>query len=177
MSNYWPSDLSFSNTQSPREILEVAKEDWYANSEGVMELVLQDAESESGNSMIIVYAKHVLSNRTSKLFSIVHRPNNPYPVTIQLEDENIPNFLKKSYTRPGLPGLSSIGITPRIFEDIEEETISNLWVSDTPPEFRKKLAEAFNLGDVKSGILNLALSASNASDDTNGESQEDSGEK
>ena len=51
MSNYWPSGLELSDTQSPREILKVAQEEWYTSSEGVMELVLQDAESESGNSM------------------------------------------------------------------------------------------------------------------------------
>ena len=51
----------------------------------------------------------------------------------------------------------------------EVQKVSNPWVSDTPAEFREKLAEAFNEGSVKSIILNLA---SNSSDDTNGESQE-----
>jgi hypothetical protein len=173
MSNYWPSGLELSDTQSPREILKVAQEEWYTSSEGVMELVLQDAESESGNSMIIVHAKHVPSNRTSTLLSVVHRPDNPYPVTIQLEDEDLPNFLKKSYYLPD-PMSSARATAKRL--DMSGQTIENRWVSDTPAEFRKKLAEAFNLGAVKSRILNLALDASDASDDTNEESQEDSAE-
>lgn len=165
MSNFWPSGLDLSDTQTPREILKAANEDWQTSSDGVMELVLQDATSKSGNSMIIVHAKHVASNRTSTLFSIVHRPNNPYPVTIQLEDEDLPNFLKKSYVRP------SISIAMELMG--RSESVSNPWVSDTPSEFRKKLAEAFNLGSVKSKILNLA---SGTSDDTNEESLEGSEE-
>lgn len=151
MSNFWPSGIDLSDTQSPREILEVAKEDWYKGSEGVMELVLQDSESESGYPMIIVHAKHVPGNRTSRLLSVVHQLNNPYPVLIQPETENLPNSLKKSYYRPGLDASAVAAIT-----GMRERTVSNPWVSDTPSEFRKSLAEAFNLGDVKGKILNLA---------------------
>ena len=111
MSNFWPSGIDLSDTQSPREILEVAKEDWYKGSEGVMELVLQDSESESGYPMIIVHAKHVPGNRTSRLLSVVHQLNNPYPVLIQPETENLPNSLKKSYYRPGLDASAVAAIT------------------------------------------------------------------
>lgn len=52
----------------------------------------------------------------------------------------------------------------------------NPWVSDTPSEFRKKLIEAFNLGSVKTKILNLASSTSDDLEDINGELQEDSEE-
>ena len=169
MSDFWPSGLNLSDTQSPREILKVAQEDWYTSSDGVMELVFQDATSKTGNSMIIVHAKHVASNRTSTLFSVVHRPNNPYPATIQLEDENLPNFLKKSYSRSDVVSAAAEAFA-------FGQPVSNPWVSDTPSEFREKLAQAFTLGSVKSKILNLASDASGASDDTNGESQEDSAE-
>jgi len=176
MSNFWPSGLDLSDTQTPREILTVAQKDWFTSSGGVMELVLQDATSKSGHSMIIVHAKHGASNRTSTLFSVIHRPSNPYPVTIQLEDERLPDFLKKSYTYTRL----NLGITTaEIMGQKSEESVSNPWVSDTPSEFRKKLAEAFNLGTIKSRILNLASAtavASDNSDDTNGESQENSAE-
>lgn len=150
MSNFWPSGLELSDTQSPREILEVAQEDWYTSSQGIMELVLQDAEAKSGMSMIIVHAKHVPSNRTSRLLSVIHRPNNPYPVTFHLEDEDLPDYLKKSYTYSDLEDVAS-----RL-----RVRVSNPWVSETPPEFRKNLANAFNLGYVKSRILNLASGAS-----------------
>ncbi len=165
MGNYWPSGLNLSDTQSPREILEVAKEDWHTNSEGVMELILQDAESESGNLVIIVHAKHVPNNRTSRLLSVVHRPDDSYPVTIKPEVENLPNFLKKSYPALSLSDAAT---------DALKGQVSNPWVSDTPSEFRKKLAEVLNLGNVKGRILNLVSGASNASDDTNGEFQESS---
>jgi len=150
MGNFWPSDLDLTDTQSPREILEAATADWHTNSDGVMTLVLQDATSKSGNPMIIVHAKHVPSNRTTKVLSVIHRPDNPYPVAIQLEDENLPDFLKKSYTRP-----SPAGVAVSVAEFIAEHQVSNRWVSETPAEFRKKLAEAFNQGVVKSRILNL----------------------
>ncbi len=153
MSSFWPADIKLSDTQSPQEILKAAKEDWQTSSDGVMDLVLQDAESESGNSMIIVHAKHVLSNRTAALFSVVHRPAHPYPVAIQLKEKELPDFLKKSYYRE-----DSV-ISPNRNTAILSKalgTVSNRWVSDTPPEFRERLTDAFNLGSVKSEILNLA---------------------
>jgi hypothetical protein len=113
----------------------------------VLTLVLQEAESQSGNTMIIVHAKYIPGNRTATLFSVVHRPNAPYPVTIQPEKEDLPQFLKKSYLRPGLAGIASIGAF--------EQEIQNKWVSDTLSEFRSKLKEAFNLGSVKRVVLSL----------------------
>jgi hypothetical protein len=162
MSNFWPSGLDLSDTRSPKEILKVAQEDWRQRSDGVMELVLQDAKSTDGYIMIIVHAKHVGSNRTSTLFSILHRPNSFYPVTIQLETDELPNFLKKTYEsdssyismRSALATIGRIG---------GSQTVSNPWVADTPAEFQKKLGEAFNKGSIKSIIVNLA---SGVSDDT-----------
>lgn len=159
MSSYWPRGLSLSDTQSPREILTVAQEEWRTSSNGIMELVLQDATSRSGNSMTIVHAKHVASNRTSKLLSVVHRPSKPYPVTIDVEADDLPDFLKKTYTRrTGLGLFDPESLTEKT------ETVSNDWVADTPSEFRSKLAEALNLGSVKSTILNLASSTSSVSE-------------
>lgn len=173
MSNFWPEGIELSDTQSPKEILQSAQVEWQTGSDGVMELVLQDAKSKSGNSMIIVHAKHIMSNRTATLFSIVCRPNHPYPVMIQPKDEDLPDFLKKSYYEPGLSGLANINTS--LF-GTQGKKISNEWVADTPPEFRKKLADAFNLGIIKSEILNLASSATESSNSTNEESLEDSEE-
>jgi hypothetical protein len=132
-----------------------------------MELVLQDTISNSGSSMIIVHAKHVMSNRTATLFSIVCRPGYPYPVTIQPRDEDLPDFLKKSYYVPASNFLvAQIGTS-------SPKQVLNQWVSDTPPEFRKKLAEAFNLGTIKSEILNLASSVSGSADNINEHAPED----
>jgi len=150
MSNFWPSDLDISDTQSPKEILKVAQQDWNTKSGGMMELVLQDTKSETGNFMIIAHAKHVASNRTVTLFSILHRLGKPYPVTIQQKHEKLPDVLKKSYYKSS--SLSAIGDFARMKEP---ELILNEWVAETPAEFRTKLDKTFQLGTIKSSILNL----------------------
>lgn len=160
MSDFWPSDLEVDDIQSPREILESAKEDWDIGSNGVMTLTLQDTTTTTDHAMIIVHAKHMPSNRTSRLFSVVHRPDNPYPVTLQPDDETLPNFLMKSYTDRGWTGLEQI---------LQEREIVNQWVSDTPTEFRRKLSEILNQGVVKSKVLNLI---SNPTNNTNGKPRE-----
>lgn len=146
MSDFWPHELDLSDKRSPMEILESAQADWETNSEGLLTLVLQTAESESGNTMIVVHTKHTPDNRTTTLFSVVHRASTPYPVTIQPENEDLPNFLKRSYYDPGL-SVTIPGISGR--------EVENEWVSDTPAEFCKKLQRAFNLGSVKREVLGL----------------------
>ncbi|EKV01122.1 hypothetical protein Lepto7375DRAFT_3265 [Leptolyngbya sp. PCC 7375] len=159
MSNFWPNGLELSDTQSPREILKVAQDDWYKSSNGIMTLIFQDEESKTGNQIIIVHANHVLSNRTATLFSVVHRPEIPYPVTIFPREDELPNILRKSYQKKSVTGIS----VASVFQDLET-TVSNPWVSETPSEFRKKLSDVFNLGIVKSTILNLAsIAAENVS--------------
>jgi hypothetical protein len=168
MSTFWPEGIELRDTQSPREILETAQDDWRKNSDGALGLVFQDAKSESGHSIIIVHAKHVPSNRTVTLFSIVHRPNCPYPATIQPEDEKLPQFLKKTYLKSGSSSfadhLGHLGsAVPRkadLLRSLDlERMVENPWVSDTPSEFREKLAKAFNLGSIKSILLNLISSS------------------
>jgi hypothetical protein len=171
MSSFWPEGLEISDIQSPRDILNTANEEWLKNSNGILELVLQDAESKSGNSMIIVHAKHVVNNRTSQLFSIVYQPGKPYPVTIQPEKEELPDFLKKSVEKQnvqgefGLKGISNLSLLTEIQKG--QRFVFNHWVSDTPSEFRTKLSEAFNLGIIKREILNLASSTTNNVNNTN----------
>jgi hypothetical protein len=171
MSNFWPSDLDISDTVTPREILKTAKDDWLTGSNGVMDLVLQDAKSKSGNPIIIVHAKHVPSNRTVTIFTIIFRPNKPYPVTIELEQEDLPAFLKKSYSRP-----SAMDFTTAVL-GAKGQAVSNPWVAETPAEFRKKLADALNSGAIKGQIINLlsdeAGDSGNASEDSQNEDGED----
>jgi hypothetical protein len=176
MGNFWPSGLELSDTQSPREILESAQDDWRTSSNGIMDLILQDAQSESGNTMIIVHAKNLVNNRTATLFSIVHLPERPYPVKIQPKDEDLPDFLKKSYNEPVSKYMSEILGTKTSLLDLykKERSVTNPWVSDTPSEFRKNLANAFNLGIIKREILNLASHTVGNSNSTNEDSLEDS---
>ncbi len=92
----------------------------------------------------------------------------PYPVIIQPKDGDLPIFLKKSYYKPGARSLTemkgNIPLIPamRIAEKqgVVGKQVLNQWVSDTPSEVREKLVEVFNLGAIKSEVLNLALSTS-----------------
>jgi len=169
MNRYWPAGLELNDTQSPMEILEAAKADWEAGSDGRLTLVLQKTISQNNNEMIIVHAKHISTNRTSSLFSVVHRPGSPYPVTIQPRDSDIPNFLRKEYYQAGTPSFSalsgSLSVT-RALEGTPGRTIQNRWVSEKPSEFRLKLEEAFNLGVVTTEILNLVSHTAPAVDET-----------
>ncbi len=160
MSRFWPEGLSVNDAQSPSEILENAREEWETASNGVLILVLQQTESEDGKTMIItVHAKHAPSNRTAALFSVIHRLNEPYPVSIEPRVEgNLPDILKKSYYQynPNYFRCDPDRFPPE-FEDENKEgwTVTNKWVSDTPSEFREKLTEAFNLSSVKAAVLSL----------------------
>jgi hypothetical protein len=151
MTNFWPHGLELSDTQSPMDILNVAQANWESESKGLLTLVLQTAESKSGYDMIIVHAKHVPSNRTASLFSVVCRPGAPYPARIEPRDDTVPDFLKKSYYQP------PVNFMPSLVLKTEGQTVQNYWVADTPSEFRGKLQEVFNLGIVKSEVLSLAV--------------------
>lgn len=155
MSNFWPKGIKVSDIQSPMQILETAQKDWDKNSGGILALLLQKAKSESGNNIIIVHAKHVPDNRTITLFSVIYRPNAPYPASIEPKEDDLPNCLKKTYET-----TSSLNSA---LSNLTGQKINNTWVSNEPSEFRTKLEEVFNLGIVKSEILSLL---SNFQDDS-----------
>jgi hypothetical protein len=176
MGNYFPKDIVVEDVQSPTEILEEAQKEWEVDSKGMLKLLLQSTQSQSGNDLIIVRAKHVPSNRVGTLFSLVHRPLVCYPVTIILEaEEKLPDVLKKSYTKrvdrtstPKAMGVPMIGDILSPFSrnpitDIKAQfvEVKNDWVADTPLEFRNKLKQAFNLSSIKALIINLLASKEN----------------
>jgi hypothetical protein len=169
MNIFWPEGLSVSDVRSPYEILESAREEWETASDGVLTLVFQESEPNDGIETITVHAKHIPSNRTATLFSVIHRLNEPYPVTIQPRIEhNFPDILRREYYQhnPNYYPYNPDQVSPE-FEDEDEEgwTITNKWVSDTPSEFRKKLTEAFNLSEVKAAVLNLTSSKGTSVDE------------
>ncbi len=159
MSEFWPEGIDVDDLRSPRDILDSAKTQWTAESGGVFTLVLQDAKSTNGNNMVLVHAKHQPSNRSAELFTVVHRPREPYPVTIQPKDEDLPNFLKKKYRSFGLADVGSLA-TPLGGE------IHNEWVAESPKEFSAKLMEAFNLVAVKATMWNLAAGTGPGDEDS-----------
>jgi len=156
------------------EILRDAQADWESSSNGSLRLILQEAESKSGNDMIIVHAMHVASKRTASLFSIICRKGHPYPARIRPKDDELPNYLKKTYkTQP----ISRASVASAMQTLIEEKWVNNPWVSETPSEFRFNLEKVFNLGNIKSEVLNLISSkgAYEDSDSSQPESDEDVG--
>lgn len=156
MSKYWPDGIELSDTQSPMDILRDAQSDWELSSDGLLALVLQEAESQSGYDMVVVHAKHVASNRTASLFSVVCRKGHPYPARLQPKDDELPDFFKKTYKTQSLGSLAAMSNIVRQFND--EKWVKNEWVADTPSEFRERLEKVFNLGNIKSEILNLISS-------------------
>lgn len=147
MNSFWPEGLEFEDIQTPDRILENAREEWETKSDGILTLAFQKAKSQGNLEMIIVHAKHIPKNLTAELFTVVHRPGSPYPARIVPKDGDLPDSLKKSYYKPGFGS---------IMLDTAGENVVNKWVSDLPAEFRKNLAEAFNLSSVKTAILGLA---------------------
>lgn len=153
MSKFFPVGIQLNDTQTPIEILQDAVRDWETESEGQLTLILQTGTATDGDDMIFVHGKHVPSNRTITLFSVVFRPGGPYPARIQLKTNELPTYYRKSYFQPGLVD----GLTLKA--DMQGRTVTNEWVAETPSEFRTKLVNAFNLGVVKSEILNLLCGA------------------
>ena len=146
MTSFWPVGIDLADTASPRQILHAAQEEWAKESGGLLALVIQEAESGNGNDMLVVHAKHVPSNRTTTLFSVFHRPGVPYPARICSKDDELPDFLKRSYSRGG---------SREVLDIFGPVTIQNPGVCQTPSEFRSELAIVLNSASVKSEILSL----------------------
>lgn len=169
---FFPDDIELSEIFSPSEILEDAKREWDAHSNGILLLQISQALLDSEEELVLeVYIVHSPSKRMAKVLSVAHRPNHPYPIEIRPESFNIPKYLKKSYktqSRRSLSPLFSIADQMRAIESAPEfvtQTITNEWVCDTPTEFREKLEKAFNLGTVKSTILNIIAGSSQGDDE------------
>lgn len=164
MTDFWPEGITLADVQSPKEILLAAQEQWRTKSDGVLGLVIRETTSTKGHAMLVVHAKHEPTNRTVQLFNVVHRPTAPYPVTIYPREDDLPNFLKKSYYSPPFgAGL--------VIKGMQGETIENDWVADSPGEFRDKLKDAFNLGTVKASILALAVVSADSAQSAGGPTQ------
>lgn len=169
MSRFWPEGLSVSDVQSPYEILESAREEWESESEGILTLVLQLSDADEGNSTITVYAKHIPSNRTSTLFAVIHRLNEPYPAVIKPYCKTLPNILKKTYVQPEMNTEKNDSYEYDFL--MHKGTVTNRRVSDTPAEFREKLTAYFNLSEVKAAVLSLTSRRGPINDDDNTEQE------
>lgn len=152
MTDFWPAGIELDDTETPMQILESARETWLERSAGELSLALQDTETTDGDRMIVVHAQHVESKRTVTLFSVIHRPEAPYPAKIQPRDDALPDFLRKHYYKPGIGDIAAnFSSTGKMIE--------NQWVCETPVEFRRELKGVFNLGMLKAEILSLVSSS------------------
>ena len=154
MTDFWPDDLKLEDTASPREILEEARDDWERSSGGRFTLLFQEAESQTGNRLTKVHAKFKPAGRTAEIFTVVQRPDKPYPVTIELTDRGLPNILRRKYYVPGDDDHD--------FDDPRGHWVENERVADSPAEFRIRLREALTLDETKSEVFSLAASWSSA---------------
>lgn len=155
MTDFWPKDLEISqNGRSPEAILQDAQRDFETKSQGLVELALHPSVSTRGNTYTQVYARHNPSGRTSTLFAVVHRPEKPYPVRLQPNDQDLPDGFRKKYTRY-FDETFKIAASMRFGP--EPETVENPWVATSPNEFQRLLRRIFNTEFVKSEIVNLAM--------------------
>lgn len=168
MARFWPSGLNVEDSASPHEVLLVAANEWAEESGGLLNLLLQQDE-ENAETIWVVSAEHVPSRRSIELMKVIHRREYVYPVAIQLREESLPYHLRKSYYKPGVADLApSILPTGR--------KVENEWVCDTAGEFRSRLANAFNLGNVKTAVANLVARAQAAIAGTGQSNALDAGE-
>lgn len=151
MTSFWPLGMDLRDVQTPHEILKQAQLEWKERSEGLLGLIIQETETTTQEPMLIVHAVLVPTNRTVELFSVVHRIDSPYPARIQPRENALPDFLKKKHYEPGIADLHE----PMVLTGRE---VTNKWVCDTPSEFRDQLRQVFELGTVKSDVLNLVSS-------------------
>jgi hypothetical protein len=153
MSDFWPAALDLDDLATPLGILEEAKSQWEANSGGVLSLFFRGAESKAGGDLILVYVRHVPSDRSRSLITVAHRKGDPYPLTIFFESEALPDHLKRSYTP------IDFGV---VAERVQGKEIENKWVCETPGEFRRKLAWALREGPVVADVQSLVAAAAEA---------------
>ncbi|MCK5617026.1 hypothetical protein KAR91_84975 [Candidatus Pacearchaeota archaeon] len=160
MSNFWPTNLNIDEILPPIEILKSAQNEWSSKSEGILELILYSDKSTDENKVITVIAKHIPSNRTTALFEVLHRQSKPYPATlVPKEWDTLPNSLKKSYYSPGTHDFASV--VGSVSQALQGREIKNNWVTETPSEFKNKLNKMFNLGVLKTEIVNLIAEQDN----------------
>ena len=157
MSNFWPLDLNLTDCVTPRDILSEAQNEWGREGKGIFELVFRNTKSETGNELVIVYAQHRQSRKTAKLFQVLHRPDKPFPVTIQPEIEALPEVFQREYKKTVSSGFSSIAHLMNPQERIIN--VTNDWVATTPAEFRENLSRAFQSDSVRSQLLNMLVTS------------------
>jgi hypothetical protein len=157
LAKFFPAGLDARDSSSPADILLEARTQWERESSGALTLDFTNDEIKEGLAVTFVRVIHLPSQRSASLFEVGHRPDTPYPVAIQPDDDDLPKLLRKSYYEPGSPGLTNWNamMAAATLAKTEGKTVKNDWVADTPAEFRAMLEKAFNLGYVKGIVVNL----------------------
>ena len=180
--SFFPSNLEIVNVQSPLDILSEAKDEWDAEGQGVITLLVDDGRSTKSDvvyAFIRVYALHIPTERVENLLTVVHVCDKPYPARIELEKEDTPAYLRKErYVPARKAGLMNSDIFQALNKTIPAHTVYEEWVCQSPDEFRKQLAKALTRGSVKSAITNIIAASTKDTDSssTSAISVEETGE-
>ena len=166
--SFFPHDLEIVNVQSPLDILSEAKNEWDAEGQGVITLLVvegRSTESDIVYAWIRVYAQHIPTERIENLLTVIHVCDKPYPARIDLVKEDVPAVLRKERLVPAKsPGLMTAGLLQTLSEAIPAHTVSEEWVCQSPGEFRQQLAKALTRGSVKSAITNIIAASTKDTD-------------
>lgn len=170
--SFFPHDLEIVNVQSPLDILSEAKNEWDAEGQGVIKLLVVEGRStipattpDIVYACIRVYAQHIPTERIEHLLTVIHVCDKPYPARIELVKEDIPANLRKERFVPARSGgLLSSDLFKTLNEAAPAHTVSEEWVCQSPGEFRKQLAKALTRGSVKSAITNIIAASTKETD-------------
>ena len=166
--SFFPRDLEIVNVQSPLDILSEAKNEWDAEGQGVITLLVVEGRSTTPDivyACIRVYAQHIPTERIEYLLTVIHVCDKPYPARIELVKEDIPANLRKERFVPAMRGgLVSSDFFERVNKAAPAHTVSEEWVCQSPGEFRKQLAKALTRGSVKSAITNIIAASTTDTD-------------
>lgn len=166
--SFFPHDLEIVNVQSPLDILSEAKNEWDAEGQGVITLLVDEGRSTESDivyAWIRVYAQHIPTERIENLLTVIHVCDKPYPARIDLVKEDVPAVLRKERLVPAKrPGLMTAGLLQTLSEAIPAHTVSEEWVCQSPGEFRQQLAKALTRGSVKSAITNIIAASTKDTD-------------
>ena len=154
MSEYWPDDLDLTDTRSPLEILESVRQELIAMSGHRLTLDVIGTETGDGRVSIPVYAREMSAFRAAMLLEVTHRAGFHYPARIIPVTEELPDFLKKEYWKPG--AVRDFGLSPALRSmEVFGTQVTNEWVCDTPTEFSDKLQQVLKRAEVKRALLGL----------------------
>lgn len=147
-----PNDVFLEGIESPKDILDEVCRDINSRNSSIEALVKTRLLADRLVLSFIILSHKKGSSFT--LFDAAHRKNLEYPVAIDPPENDVPEFLRRTKIRRGIPSLGKIH-APNWLEGTPDKVVENKWVAATPEEFRTKLETLFRLDHVKATIISL----------------------